>query len=143
MVVTGDIFPKQYANAITRHEQKKKYCPMQHQLVINKTKQALDILHWRKPLITLTSLYSDSLMEITQWTKYWIRQKYFCPPFVLVYYQLMLHGTIFLFCSCQVIALASSISSDDSSEKALDDSYNSGTRQKPNKHLTYYIEENT
>ena len=36
----------------------------------------------------------------------------------------------------------SSISSDDSSEKALDDSSNSGTRQKPNKHLTYYIEEN-
>ena len=26
---------KKYANAITRHEQNKKYCPMQHQLVIN------------------------------------------------------------------------------------------------------------
>ena len=30
MEVTGAISPKQYANAITRHEQKKKYCPMQH-----------------------------------------------------------------------------------------------------------------
>ena len=32
--VTGRIFPKQYANAITWHEQKKKNCPMQHQSVI-------------------------------------------------------------------------------------------------------------
>ena len=39
MAVTGTIFPKQYANAITRHEQKKKYCPMQHLLEINKNKQ--------------------------------------------------------------------------------------------------------
>ena len=38
MTVTGTIFPEQYANAITGHEQKKKHCPMQHQLVINKSK---------------------------------------------------------------------------------------------------------
>ena len=35
MAVTGAIFPKQYSNAITWYEQKKKYCPMQHQSVIN------------------------------------------------------------------------------------------------------------
>ena len=34
MEVTGTIWPKQYANVITRHEQKKKYCPMQHLLEI-------------------------------------------------------------------------------------------------------------
>ena len=37
MAVTGAIFPKRYANAMTRHEQNKKYFPMQHQLVIKKT----------------------------------------------------------------------------------------------------------
>ena len=42
MAVTGAIFPKKYANAITRHEQKKKYCPVQHQLVINKNKQKVE-----------------------------------------------------------------------------------------------------
>ena len=31
-------FPKKHANATTRHEQKKKYCPIQHQLVINEKK---------------------------------------------------------------------------------------------------------
>ena len=35
MDVTSANFPKQYANAITRHDQKKKYFPMQHQSVIN------------------------------------------------------------------------------------------------------------
>ena len=35
MAVTGTIFPKLYANAITRHKQKKKYFPMQHLLEIN------------------------------------------------------------------------------------------------------------
>ena len=30
MVVTGTILPKRYANIITRHKQKKKYCHMQH-----------------------------------------------------------------------------------------------------------------
>ena len=39
MAVTGTILPKQYANVITRHEQKKKYCPMQHLLEINENKQ--------------------------------------------------------------------------------------------------------
>ena len=39
MAVTSAILPKKYANAITQHEQKKKYCPMQHQLVINVNKQ--------------------------------------------------------------------------------------------------------
>ena len=38
MAVTGTIFPKQYANAITRHEQKEKN-PMQHLLEINENKQ--------------------------------------------------------------------------------------------------------
>ena len=44
MAVTGTIFPKQYANAITRHEQKKKYCPMQHLLEINENKQKTEKL---------------------------------------------------------------------------------------------------
>ena len=35
MAVTGTILSKKYANAITQHEQKKKYCPMQHLLEIN------------------------------------------------------------------------------------------------------------
>ena len=34
MAVTGAIFPKQYDNAIIRHEQREKYCHMQHQSVI-------------------------------------------------------------------------------------------------------------
>ena len=38
MTVTGAILPKQYANAIARHEQNKKYHPMQHQSVINENK---------------------------------------------------------------------------------------------------------
>ena len=39
MAVNGTILPKIYANAITRHEQKKKYCPMKHLSVINENKQ--------------------------------------------------------------------------------------------------------
>ena len=34
-LVTGAIYPKKHANAITQHEQNKKYCPMKHQSVIN------------------------------------------------------------------------------------------------------------
>ena len=30
ITVTGAIVPKQYTNAITQHERKKQYCPMQH-----------------------------------------------------------------------------------------------------------------
>ena len=37
------------------------------------------------------------LMEMTQWTQYWILKRCFCIPFVLVYYRLMLHGTIFFY----------------------------------------------
>ena len=37
--------------------------------------------------------YLLSLIDMTQWTQYWIRQKLFCLPFVLVYYRLILHGT--------------------------------------------------
>ena len=33
-------------------------------------------------------------------------KKVLCILFVFVYYRLMLHGTIVLFCSCRVIALA-------------------------------------
>ena len=40
MVVTGTILPKRYANVITRHEQKKKYCHMQHLLQINENKKS-------------------------------------------------------------------------------------------------------
>ena len=36
MAVTGTIFPKQYANVIIRHKQKKRNCPMKHLLEINK-----------------------------------------------------------------------------------------------------------
>ena len=44
MAVTGTIFPKRYANIITRHEQKKKYCHMQHLLEINENKQKTEKL---------------------------------------------------------------------------------------------------
>ena len=44
MAVTGTILPKQYANVINRHEQKKKYCLMQHLLEINKNKQKIEKL---------------------------------------------------------------------------------------------------
>ena len=44
MMVTRAMFPNQYANAITRHEQKKKYCPMQHLLEINENKQKTEKL---------------------------------------------------------------------------------------------------
>ena len=37
MAVTGTVFPKEYANTITRQE-RKKYCPMQHLLEINENK---------------------------------------------------------------------------------------------------------
>ena len=39
LAVTRTILPKQYANVIIRHEQKKKYCLMQHLLEININKQ--------------------------------------------------------------------------------------------------------
>ena len=42
--MTGAILPKQYDNAITRHEQKKKYFLMQHMSVINKNKQKTEKL---------------------------------------------------------------------------------------------------
>ena len=41
MAVTGAIFPKRYSNAVTRHEQKKKHCPIQHLSVINEFSKAL------------------------------------------------------------------------------------------------------
>ena len=44
MAVTGTILPKRYANVITRHEQKKKYCHMQHLLEINEKKQKTEKL---------------------------------------------------------------------------------------------------
>ena len=43
MAVTGTILPKQYANAITRHEQNKN-CLMQHLLEINQNKQKTEKL---------------------------------------------------------------------------------------------------
>ena len=39
MAVTGTILPNQYANVITRHEQKKKICTMQHMLELHDNKQ--------------------------------------------------------------------------------------------------------
>ena len=36
-------------------------------------------------------------MEMTQWTQYYIWKFYFCHPFVLVYYRLILHRTFFYF----------------------------------------------
>ena len=44
MLVTGAILPKIYANVITRHEQKKKYCPMKHLSVIDENKQKTENL---------------------------------------------------------------------------------------------------
>ena len=41
-----------------------------------------------------------------------------------------------------IIISSKSSSSDDSLEKSLDDSSDSGTREKPTNHLTYYIEVN-
>ena len=42
VAVTGTIFPKRYANVITRHEEKKKYCHMQHILEINENKHKIE-----------------------------------------------------------------------------------------------------
>ena len=39
MVMTGTIFPKIYANVISRNEQKEKNCPIQHLSVIYENKQ--------------------------------------------------------------------------------------------------------
>ena len=55
---------------------------------------ALDILNWSKSLIKWTSFWYFSLMEMTQWTQYCIWKKLLCLPFVFVYYQHILHGTI-------------------------------------------------
>ena len=44
MVVTSTILSKRYSNVITRHEQKKKYCHMQHLLEINENKQKTEKL---------------------------------------------------------------------------------------------------
>ena len=44
MAVTGTNVPKQYANVITGHRQKKKYFPMQHLLEINENKQKTEKL---------------------------------------------------------------------------------------------------
>ena len=44
MAVTGTILSKQYANVITRYEQKKKYCLIQHLLEINENKQKTEKL---------------------------------------------------------------------------------------------------
>ena len=44
MAVTGIILPKRYANVITRHKQKKKYCHMQPLLEINEKKQKTEKL---------------------------------------------------------------------------------------------------
>ena len=44
MAVTSNILPKIYANAITRHEQKKFFCPMQHMSVINENRQKIEKL---------------------------------------------------------------------------------------------------
>ena len=43
MAVTITILPKKYANVITGHKQKKKYCPMQNLLEINENKQKTEI----------------------------------------------------------------------------------------------------
>ena len=44
MALNGAIFPKQYANAITQHEQNKTVCPIQHQSVINENKKKTETL---------------------------------------------------------------------------------------------------
>ena len=58
-----------------------------------KTKQALDILHWSKSLVSWNFksdfIDGDDTMEIILDMK-----KVLCLPFVLVYHRLMLHGKI-------------------------------------------------
>ena len=44
MEVTVTILPRQFANAITRHKQKKKYFPTQHLLEVNENKQKTEKL---------------------------------------------------------------------------------------------------
>ena len=55
----------------------------------------LDILHWSKSLMARTSFWSDLFDVDDTMTQYWIWQNIFCLLLVFVYYQLMLHGTIF------------------------------------------------
>ena len=57
MAVNSAIFPKIYANAISRHEQKKQYCPMQHLFVINKSKHKTEKLLSHPILCPLCYLY--------------------------------------------------------------------------------------
>ena len=44
MTATGANLPKYYANAINQMNKGEKYCPMQHQLVINENKHKPDNL---------------------------------------------------------------------------------------------------
>ena len=65
-----------------------------------------DIIHWSKSLIAWTLFWRvffdgydtmDTILDM---------KTFFCLLFVFVYYQLMLNGKMFFFCSCWVILLA-------------------------------------
>ena len=98
-------------NVSIRHDNTSKFrlipCPLFHQITRWKHRRMTHLIQVQgknqtRPLhITLKWIlncmnffYLISLMEMTQWTQYWILQQNFCLPFVLAYYRLMLHGTI-------------------------------------------------
>ena len=72
MAVTGTILPKRYANVITRHEQKKKYCHMQHLLEINENKQRTEKLLSHPILCPLRHLHQRKqiIMKLMQFRIY-------------------------------------------------------------------------
>ena len=72
MAVTGTILPKRYANVISRHEQKKKYCHMQHLLEIKENKQRTEKLLSYPILCPLCHLHQikNIKMELMQFRVY-------------------------------------------------------------------------
>ena len=72
MAVTGTILPKRCANVITRHEQKKKNCHMQHLLEINENKQKTEKLLSCPILCPLCNLHQRKqiIMKLMQFRIY-------------------------------------------------------------------------
>ena len=56
-------FAKKYDNAITRHEQNKKYCPMQNQSVIKQNKRKTEKLLSYSILCPLRNLYQRNQIK--------------------------------------------------------------------------------
>ena len=70
--VTSTILPKRYSNLITRHEQNKKYCHMQHLLEIKENKQKTEKLLSYPILCPLWHLYQRKyiIMKLMQFGIY-------------------------------------------------------------------------